>query len=458
MADVKPPKTLKWDEKHKTEYAIPEWQKELQIQAAIALPIPRVKASHEKNPEPCAVVAFGPSLAQTWEQIRPFKYIITCSGAHKFLVERGIIPTYDIEVDPRPHKAKLIGEPHKDVTYLLASTCHPKLFEYLKDYKVELWHVFDNKADAIRVLPADEWALTGGASVGLRALTMARFFGFTNLHVFGMDGSFGETGSHAAEHPNAPPRYAVTEYDGKEYRTTISMLEVAKQTWHELDMMPDVKATFYGDGLVQAMAKNYVPKPVPEDRALIGFSKPATISAEYKRLNTELHRTNVAYGVGGHRHVDTVVKIAKTLGTKNVLDYGAGKSTLARAMPYHIDEYDPAIPGKDESPKPADLVTCLDVLEHVEPDRIDYTLEDIRRCTIKLCFATICTQPSSKFLADGRNAHVLLKDKEWWEQKLSCYFKVEKMIERSPLLYVILTPKSRPSYFTKVIQPVQLNA
>ncbi len=37
-----------------------------------------------------------------------------------------------------------------------------------------------------------------------------------------------------------------TDYEGKTYFTTPGFLEAARQTWHELDQMPDVNPTFYG--------------------------------------------------------------------------------------------------------------------------------------------------------------------------------------------------------------------
>ena len=162
-------------EKQSVEYCIPIWLRDEQIKLAIARPIPRIDAHHEIRTDPIALVCFGPSLNETWEQIKDFKYIVSCSGAHKFLLERGIVPTWHVEVDPREHKVGLMGPPHPDVEYLIASTCHPKLFDALDGYNVKLWHVFDGAEDALRTLPHGEWALTGGCSVGLRTMTIARF-------------------------------------------------------------------------------------------------------------------------------------------------------------------------------------------------------------------------------------------------------------------------------------------
>jgi len=287
----------------------------------------RIEAHHDLRAEPIALVNFGPSLNDTWEKIREFKFVMTCSGAHKFCVDHGIVPTHHIDVDPREHKIKLIGTPQPTTEYLIASTCHPKLFDFLIEAgcKTKLWHIFDNDEHGMRVLPHGEWAITGGCSVGVRTMTLARFLGFTDLHIFGMDGCFGKQGTHAAEHPNKPRADFILDYEGREFHTTPSMLEAVKNVWHELDMMKDVKATFYGDGLVQAMSRNYKRQEIP-GVTFIAFNKPELISAEYLQLNKRLHADNLAYGVGGGRHAPLVLKLAKSL-SKNgefvsILDYG----------------------------------------------------------------------------------------------------------------------------------------
>lgn len=433
--------TLDVTAKLSTKYCVPFWVRDENIKSANARIRARIQPVATVRDEPVAIVCFGPSLNDTWEQVKNFKHVISCSGSHKFLIDRGIVPEFHVEVDPRPHKVKLIGEPHKDVTYLIASTCCPEVFDHLEGYNVKLWHVFSNEDDAIRTLPHGEWALTGGCSVGLRAMTIARFLGFTDQHIFGMDGCEGKTGKHAADHPMQAKDSQPCEYHGVTYYTTPGFLESAKGTFHELNQMPDVKATFYGEGLVQAMAKDYVPDHSLQGKAVIGFNKPALISAEYRQLNEQLHKENLAYGVGGGKHADTVLKMAESIKTHSILDYGCGKGYLAKAIPFPIWEWDPAIPGKDEPPRPADLVACTDVLEHVEPDKLNFVLDDIRRCTKQVAFLTIHTGPARKQLADGRNAHLIQKNKDWWKKQLSKFFTVGKIMEVGQELYVVAAPK-----------------
>jgi hypothetical protein len=455
---MSPRKHLNAAEKQETRYCIPLWLRDLQIQEAITRVKDRIQP-HEAREEPIAIVCFGPSLQQTWEQVKDFKYVMSCSGSHKFLVEHGIIPNWHVEVDPREHKVGLIGPPQQDTTYLISSTCHRKVFDHLEGHTVQLWHVFDASEDGKRLLPPGEWAITGGCDVGLRALTIAGFLGFRDLHVFGMDHSAGTVDAplpsrHAAFHPNTgeSEKYATCEYDGRHFLTTAGMLEAARQVWHELDQMPAVKATFYGDGLCQAMSRHYVPKPVSDVRAfaqVVAVQKPELISAEYLALNAKLHHDNLAYGVGGGKHAETVKKLVSVLAKQDgdrqvsVLDYGCGKSYLQKSLSFPIFEYDPAIEGKSDSPRPADLCVCTDVLEHIEPDKLLYVLDDLRRCTRRFGFIVVHTGPAQKVLADGRNAHLIQRGEHFWRKQLSKFFVVESIRKAGVELHIAVTPLKR---------------
>src|SRR5678815_2491952 len=59
-------------------------------------PIPVAKPDERKT-ESIAIVCSGPSLAQTWEQVKMCNHVLTCSGAHDYLIERGIIPNFHME-------------------------------------------------------------------------------------------------------------------------------------------------------------------------------------------------------------------------------------------------------------------------------------------------------------------------------------------------------------------------
>jgi uncharacterized Rossmann fold enzyme len=435
----------------KVSYVIPLWMRDEQVKLAIARTTKRLEPAPELRDEPIAIVGYGPSLRDTWEQVRDFKHIISCSGAHRLLIDHGIIPTWHAAVDPLPkNTVRLIGKPHPSVKYLICSTCHPDVFDHLEGYDVTVWHSFASEEEALRILPRGEFAFTGGVDVGLRSMALARALGFRDLHVFGMDGSSPtpDQGRHAGSHPNPLQAQCVTEYEGRTFYTTPGMLEAARTTEHELRQMPDVTATFYGDGLIQHMAKFF--KPIaPGPAPFIWFNRPELISAEMRDMNAQLHRARPDYGVGGGRHAPVILKLIETLkkssphGLPSVLDYGCGKGGLARALPFPIFEYDPAIPGKEMSPRPADLVVCTDCLEHVEPDKIILVLDDLKRCVKQLGYFVIHTGPAQKSYANGQNTHLTQRGLDWWRKNLGKFFTIGKINPKGVELEVLVAPKAK---------------
>ncbi len=149
-----------------------------------------------------------------------------------------------------------------------------------------------------------------------------------------------------------------------------------------------------------------------------------TISDEYRELNRQLHNDNPHYGASAVRHVSLIMQLAHRLDTQDILDYGCGKSTLARNMPFDIKQYDPAILKFADQPQPADIVVCTDVLEHIEPDHIDNVLLHLQQLTKKAGFFTVATRPAKKTLADGRNAHLIIQPANWWLNKLIPLFDI----------------------------------
>lgn len=166
-----------------------------------------------------------------------------------------------------------------------------------------------------------------------------------------------------------------------------------------------------------------------------------TISVEYAQLNAQLHETSPKYGTSGKQWASKVTQLVGQVNAIDILDYGCGKQTLAEALP-HLDiiGYDPAIPGLDRPPSPADIVVCTDVLEHVEPEHIEAVLDDIKRLTKKIALVTVATRPAIKFLADGRNAHLTVQPFSWWQSNFEKRFLIaeSKEIEGYEFALVLL--------------------
>jgi 2-polyprenyl-3-methyl-5-hydroxy-6-metoxy-1,4-benzoquinol methylase len=150
------------------------------------------------------------------------------------------------------------------------------------------------------------------------------------------------------------------------------------------------------------------------------MNKSLLISDSYLRLQVDLHQGPRGYGNSGRKHAGEVWAVAQAMNLQSMIDYGAGGGTLKQTLQRSgwegpIVEYDPAIQGIDKPPmEPADLVTCTDVLEHIEPERLTAVLKHIHYLTKLAAFLVISTVPSSKELRDGRNAHLIVQPPNWW--------------------------------------------
>ncbi len=156
------------------------------------------------------------------------------------------------------------------------------------------------------------------------------------------------------------------------------------------------------------------------------------ISEDYRRLQEELHK-NPNYGVASLEYAPLVAQIMDAMGTREVLDYGAGKGRLGEALGNHfqpgqgpltIHHYDPAIPQWSAAPQPCGFVSCIDVLEHIEPELLDNVLDDLQRVTLGVGLFTVHTEAAVKKLSDGRNAHLTQQPSSWWLPKFLSRFEL----------------------------------
>lgn len=167
-------------------------------------------------------------------------------------------------------------------------------------------------------------------------------------------------------------------------------------------------------------------------------------SPEYIEQNRQLHEERDDYGVSGQRWAGEIKRVYEARGFSSLLDYGAGKQTLAAALQgagITVKGYDPAVPEIAARPSPADFVVCTDVLEHIEPDCLDDVLADIAGLAEKLAFLEIACFPAKKFLPDGRNAHLIVEPPKWWLERLRRHFVVQSLKSYADRLMVYVTRK-----------------
>lgn len=151
------------------------------------------------------------------------------------------------------------------------------------------------------------------------------------------------------------------------------------------------------------------------------------ISDSYRQEQEKLHSKG-NYGTASLQYGGMVSSLIDGLEVDTLLDYGCGSmQNLLKVLECERDcnylGYDPAVPQFSRK-EPCDLVVCIDVLEHIEPNLLDNVLDDLMMLTGKWGFFTVHTGPAVKTLSDGRNAHLIQKPASWWLPKIMQRFNL----------------------------------
>lgn len=149
------------------------------------------------------------------------------------------------------------------------------------------------------------------------------------------------------------------------------------------------------------------------------------ISDEYRRQQEEMHEM-YEYGTASRVYAPLVARVINTYHIDKMLDYGAGRGNLLKTLmegqmlqrKLMVQHYEPAVPKWANEPEPCEMVACIDVLEHIEPDLLENVLDDLQRVTQRVGAFSVSTEPAKKTLPDGRNAHLIQEGPEWWLPKI----------------------------------------
>ena len=143
------------------------------------------------------------------------------------------------------------------------------------------------------------------------------------------------------------------------------------------------------------------------------------ISDNLKKIYADIHaKTDFGKRAKIPSHLKKFIKEHRP---KSVLDFGCGKGNLVKVLQdaykdIEIYGYDPANPEYAKDIPCVDMVISTDVLEHVEPEHIEDTIEMLS-LKGKFHYHLISCAPAKLILPDGRNAHLIQEGPDWWRQK-----------------------------------------
>jgi hypothetical protein len=157
----------------------------------------------------------------------------------------------------------------------------------------------------------------------------------------------------------------------------------------------------------------------------MAVSREEDIKGYYIDQYKQLHSSKV-YGVSSKHLAGAIAPLVREF--DSLLDYGCGQSEFVDLMPNKVKHrYDPAIPKYQEQPDPSDVdvVTCLDVMEHVPEAAVDEVLQDIYRLSDKAVFVISLVEAACR-LPNGEQAHTTVKPAAWWADKIGAVFGATK--------------------------------
>lgn len=381
------------------------------------------------------VVGGGPSLKRNIETIKRLNMdVMALNNAHDYLIQNNIIPKYAVLLDARDDNVNFYKNPHKDVTYLLASQVSLKVFEALEGHEVYLWHVGSDETKKYCNEHGIKHYLeiNGGCTVGLRSLYLSFAIGYTDLHLFGFDSSFEDYHHAYKQELNDSQDVIEVMVEGESFKTSPTMAKQAYQ-FQSVSLMlvrGGAEITVYGSGLLPKIHME-MQKPVdPNNLEAVEARKYSNMWAidDYRKISPGEGKVNEA-----------LVALNMKQGS-SIIDFGCGTGRAAQKfkdMGFNVLGVDHAGNCLDENididftisnlwnlpDLEYDYGFCTDVMEHIPTSKVDDVLKNIKK-SVKSVYFQICTVQDGFGDLIGDELHLTVKPLEWWVEKLSQYWRV----------------------------------
>lgn len=191
------------------------------------------------NTHRVVLVGGGPSLEDTFDELKALVFagakLVALNGSYQWLLDRNLQPRAHIVLDARPESAALIGPPVPDCRYYICSQCAPETWEAVAGRPhVAIWHAGGGLEidDVLNAYYLKHWVhVTGGTTVGTRAIALLRTLGYLRFDLFGFDSCWRGDKHHA--YPQAQNdrdrRYRLT-IEAKDRSVPARSFDVAP--WH----------------------------------------------------------------------------------------------------------------------------------------------------------------------------------------------------------------------------------
>lgn len=208
----------------------------------------------------------GPSLNDYTDEIVKLRAggmpLVTTNGTYNWAINNGMKPSMQLIIDAREFNHRFVRPLVDGCKYMLASQCHPTVFEGMPKDRTYIWHVGSNDGDISDLLDElyEIWfPCPGGSTVTLRGLCLLRMLGFHKIHMYGFDSCHIDGAHHAYEQPEnnyGSDKTIPVSVGGKVFACDPWMYCQAKE-WMEMVRMfgDEIDLDVKGDGLIAHIIK-----------------------------------------------------------------------------------------------------------------------------------------------------------------------------------------------------------
>ena len=413
------------------------------MRSSIARDLPIVKQCLPHEFE-LSIAGGGPSLEDTYRDLTGF--IAAANGSLAFLLDRDVVPHFCGVCDPSPHMLDII-EADKRVTYFVASTVHPTVFDKLLNAgcTVYRWNMsaIPGGEELLDELEPDHLTIGGGSTMGLRWITLGYINGFRKFNLHGLDSSFRTDhlrGKASHAYPDHQDHKDWVTFDGFQTRPNFIAQVIDFLGWLDRLKEPSVEPVaikVFGDGLLQSRFKMWKENnPGAHESSDINLRPPISEASERSKYTRMWKEDDYRFSSPGEGLVRTAIKELGMVPPESVIDFGCGTGRAARRFknrgfkelgidiaPNSLD-FDIGIEFREAclwSLPPfivADWGFCCDVMEHIPPDKIDAVFKRIRAACTKGAFFQIAFGYEDWGDRIGEVLHLTVQSQDWWRQQM----------------------------------------
>ena len=234
-----------------------------QIKANVALDLPEFCPLPNAHNGTIVLVGSGPSVRGELDSIRAQKkkgnLIVALKGAHDFLLENNIKPDWCVMLDPQEKIVNCVQKHEEGIVYLIASQCHPSVFEFLKEEYVIIWHALSGIGE--QEILEKKVLLGGGTTTGMRTLNMIYTLGYRKAHLYGFDScvttedgvAYKRLNVHSDNGMDKPGKIIDVWIGKNRYWANPAMAAQAQEFQQAMAVLKGMKVNIHGDGLIHAM-------------------------------------------------------------------------------------------------------------------------------------------------------------------------------------------------------------